>query len=216
MARQYSTISGAEIVSSICRHHKKNIALCILGMLGTAFLMVVVVLWLRTGEHIVFGILGIGLCVLFAYLLVDSISKSRRILADPENCRLFRKYGAPDTIAMQIADGSNALLTESKTALITDTFIMKHGNFETFVPFGHILLLYRKEHSTNGITDSVFLVVHDAFGDSFEYPFKVGKKHEAEMWSVAEEIAKRAPQCRIGYTQDNLNYVKQNAKKLEL
>lgn len=215
MARQYSTLSGAEIVSSIRKKHQKNIFLCILGMLGTALFMIVAIIWLRTGEHIVLGLFGVALCALFAWLLLEGISKSKKVLADPENCRLFRKYGAPDTIAMQIADGCNALLLESKTALITDLFIMKHGDFESFVPFEQVLLVYRKEHSTNGITDSVFLVVHDAFGDSYEYPFKVGKKHEAEMRSVAEEIAKRAPMCRLGYTQENLNYVKQNAKQLD-
>ena len=91
---------------------------------------------------------------------------------------------------------------------------MKHGDFESFKPFGDIVLIYKKEHSTNGIKDSVFLVAYDRFGDSVDYPFKLGKKHAGEMDAVANLIAQHAPECRFGYTQDNLRYVKEHAQQI--
>lgn len=142
------------------------------------------------------------------------ITLSIKVLTRVQYSMVFLKYGSPESIAEIIADGANSSIVSCKQTILTDKFILKKNDFETFVPLESILLLYKKEHRTNGILDSVSLVVHDEYGDDFEYPFKLGKKYEGEFNLAGAEIAKHAPNARFGYTKENLAYVKQNAKKV--
>lgn len=214
MARNYTALSGADMVKKIRSQNIISAIGCVLVILISVGMLIGGVLLLRTGNSMFYGIASLVIGVVLFWCMGRILSKSLAVLKNVAESRLFRKYGTPDELAQQISEGSVQRILESNQALVTDSFIMKHSDFESFVPFQSILLLYRKEHRTNGILDGIYLVVHDAYGDSFEYPFKLGKKHAEDMNVVANIIAQRAPNCRIGYTQENLNYVKQNAKQI--
>ncbi len=213
MGMRYTALSGAEIVKKIRSKNVGRLLLYVLGLLlavGIVFFGISQLL----GGHYFFGIAGLVVGPIVLWMVAELMSKAVATLKNVKECRLFRKYGSPDELAERIAEGSMQPLLESKQALITDSFIMKYGDFESFVPFSDVLLLYRKEHRTNGVLDGIYLVVHDSYGDSFDYPFKLGKKHTEDMNIAANEIAKSAPNCRFGYTKENLEYVKQNARKI--
>ena len=214
MAKDYASITGADIVKKI---RKKNtgriIGYSILIVVIFAFLVGIGIMLREKGNYFV-GIFGILLCALFLGFAISSLVSAAKTLRDVPGCRVFRKFGSPDAIAMQIAEHGPYPLMPGKGVLITDRFIMKENDFETFVPYEDILLLYRKEHRTNGVLDSIFLVLQDKYGDKFEYPFKLGKKHADEMNTVAQEIAKNAPHCVFGYTKENMQYAEQNKEKL--
>lgn len=213
MAKRYTALTGADIVKKV---RSQNIGAVVGGVFGILLAVGCVIFGitqLMAGE-IFFGIAGIVVGPIILWVVISMMSKALAVLKNVEESRLFRKYGTPDELAARIAEGSMQPLLESSQALVADSFIMKHGYYESFVPFSDILLLYRKEQRTNGVLTGIYLVVHDSYGDSFEYPFKMGKKHEGDMNLVADEIAKNAPNCRFGYTKDNLDYVKQNARKI--
>lgn len=212
MAR-YAELTGAQIVGAIRRKNRRSVFFGILGML-LVVLFLLGVGYMMTNGHPIYGVVGVLLCAFFLWALGTSVIKSMRILKDVENSRVFRKYGAPEALAERIAEGSLSPILDSKRALIADSFIMIHKDYESYVPFNQVMLLYRKEHRTNGVLDGIFLVVHDVYGDKFEYPFKLGKKHAGDMSVVADEILRQAPECRFGYTQENLAYVQQNCKKI--
>ena len=211
MAANYHALSGQDVIKKVRNTHIKYLIFCALGVLLAVVMLIAAGSMIRNGEGgilvMVFGVLVMLCSIYFA-------GRSFKTLGNIENCRLFRKYGTPDEIAQRISEGSLNTILDSKGSLCTDTFIMKHSDFESFVPFSEILLLYRKEHRTNGILDSIFLVVHDRYGDKFEYPFKLGKKHAGDMNEVANAIIKSAPDCRVGYTTENLQYAKQNARQI--
>ena len=146
---------------------------------------------------------------------MESMSKAFgnavRTLSDIRRARVFLKYGGPDALAMRISEGVPQMQIGS--TFVTDTYIMQTGNFETFVAFEEILLLYRHEHSTNGVKDGIALMVHDAFGDKFKYPFKLGKRHADEMQDAVQIIMQRAERAAMGYTPENLAYANMNARK---
>lgn len=214
MARDYSALSGAEMVSKIKKQNTGIFILCILGYLVAAGFLIGVLYMVKEEQSYFMGIVGLLLIAFACYAMFGVMKNAWKTRSDPENARVFRKYGSPDQLAAKISEGMGATLFDSSKAMLTDSFVMKHGDFESYVPYDQILLLYKKEHRTNGILDSIFLVVHDAYGDKFEYPFKLGKKHANEMEMAAEEIGKHAPQCAFGYTKENLAYAAQNAKKL--
>ena len=213
MAANYSALSGTQMVKQI---RGKNVRRLLLNSLGIVLAvgMLFFAFYEFRGGHWFYGIMGLAVGIIIFWLFVQNISAACATLKNVAECRVFRKYGSPDELAQRISEGSLSRLLESNKALVTDSFIMKHKDYETYVPFQSVLLLYRKEHRTNGVLDGIYLVVHDAYGDSFDYPFKLGSKHEDEMQLAANAIAQSAPNCRLGYTKENLDYVNQNARKI--
>lgn len=214
MAVSYTDLTGEQIIRKVRRQNRGTVVKCSLIILAALAFTVGIVWIIREEQRYLLGFCGILLVALVIVWMLQSISKALGVLRDVPAAPVFRKFGSPETIAARIANGADSPLIPSRTTLVGDSFIMKHGDFETYIPFESVRLMYRKEHSTNGIKDSIFLVVYDEFGDSVDYPFKLGKKHADEMRIAAEEIAKHAPDCRFGYTKENLDWVKSVARKL--
>lgn len=145
---------------------------------------------------------GLAVASLFGFRTFFTVAR------DPENAKLFRKFGSPEEIAAQIAAGVGSCLVDTKRVYVTDKFIMQKKSLESFMPYSHVVLAYKKEHSTNGIKDGVFLTVHDVYGDSIDYPFPLSRKKAEEMDRTAAVIGGAAPMCRFGYTGENLKYAK--------
>lgn len=214
MEKNLSDLTGEQMCQLI---RKMKIRQCILCVIAEVFFLLFIVMgiWgLCTGEGPAVAVLAVILGLGGAVYLVVVFRRCLRTVQDPEHCRLFRKFGSPSTLAAQIAAGYNTCIIENRNVYVTDTFIMKKNDFDSFVPYTDIVLLYRKEHRTNGIKDGVFLTVHDAYGDVFDYPFRIRKKFEKEMEQTAMRIAAAAPLCRMGYTTENLKYAKACKKEL--
>ncbi len=213
MAANYTALSGADIVKKVRGRNIRSIVLCVLGCLASVGILIFAGIEIRNNE-IGYALMAFIVGLIFLLGCIFSISKPLKTLQNVEESRIFRKFGTPDELASRISEGSMQPFFQTSQTLVTDSFIMKHGDFESYKPFRDIVLIYKKEHSTNGIKDSVFLVAYDKFGDSVDYPFKLGKKHAGEMDAVANLIAQHAPECRFGYTQDNLRYVKEHAQQI--
>lgn len=212
--KNLSNLTGDQIIRAVRGKNVKSIVgYCFILLLGVPFLWFAVH-QLRDNHDYFWAIASLALGVLFVWMGVKEIGKRMETLRNVRGCKLFRKYGDADTLASVISEGCLSRLVENKQVYVTESFLMRVDNFESFIPYESILLLYKKEHRTNGILDGIFLVAHDAYGDSYEYPFKLGKKYAGDFELAAGEIVKRAPQVRIGYTQENLAYVKALQKEI--
>lgn len=215
MAHNYSSLSGEKIIGSIRKQNKHKLVMYILAIpLLCVFLVAAVIGVLKERDQVFIMIFGVVIIVVLMYAAFNAIGKTRQKLADTEHAALFRKFGSPDSIAARIAEESATPLLDSRGTLVCASFIMKHGSFESYIPFDQALLVYRQEHSTNGIKDSVFLVVHDAYGDSVQYQFRMGKKGTEQMQEIMRHISQQNDQCAVGYSQQNLSYARLNAKKV--
>lgn len=214
MSRSYQSLSGEEIIKKIRSKNRRTVLLCALGDLAVVG-AAAVLLFMTANEHrYVYAIIGLLVCVLFFVALTTVMKAALTTLKDVANAKLFRKFGAPERLAEAISAGAEHPLLESRQTLAADSFIMKHNDFESYVPYSAVLLCYKKEQRTNGILTSVSLVVHDAYGDKTEYPFKMGKRHEGEMNDVMRQIAEQAPNAAFGYTPQNLKYAAANARRI--
>lgn len=162
-----------------------------------------------SNAEFVMGLLTLAVGALCGWVFGKKLIENIKVALQPRRATVFRKYGAPDEIADRIFLGRENVLLEQSYVIITEDYILHRKHYETFVPLADILLVYRKEHRTNGILDSISLVVHDRYGDSYEYPFKMGKKFAGDMDFAVGEMIKRMPNCRLGYDKQNLQYVKE-------
>ncbi|MBR6420962.1 MAG: hypothetical protein IKS42_11560 [Oscillospiraceae bacterium] len=208
----YRAITGEQILKKI---RGKNIIYVVLGgiaCLAGIGLLILAGTMLHNDDDTFAAAGFVGLAFIVCGLF--GVIKGAKVLKNVENLRIFRKFGSPDELAARISEGCAASFYETSKTLVTESFIMKQGDFESYKPFEDIILIYKKEHRVNGIKDSESLVAYDKFGDSAEYPFKLGRKYAGKMEETANLIAKRAPECLIGYTDDNLSYVKTHAQQL--
>lgn len=213
MAHNYSALTGDKIVQSIRKQNRHKLVMYILAIpFLCLFLVGMLTYMIQEHDEYVIGVIAIVVLSLLLYADVSSIGKTRKALAEAENCALFRKFGSAERIAAKIAEESAAPLLDSRGTIICESFIMKHGNFESYIPFDHALLVYRQEHSTNGIKDAVFLVVHDVYGDSVQYQFKMGKKGKELMQEMMAHISQKNEHCAVGYSQQNLSYARTNTR----
>lgn len=162
-----------------------------------------------SNAEFVMGLLTLAVGALCGWVFGKKLIENIKVALQPRRATVFRKYGTPDEIADRIFLGRENVLLEQSYVVITEDYILHRKHYETFVPIADILLVYRKEHRTNGILDSISLVVHDRYGDSYEYPFKMGKKFAGDMDFAVGEMIKRMPDCRVGYDKQNLQYVKE-------
>lgn len=214
MAIQYADLTGAQIVGKVRKRNRGIIVKsALLIVLLLAFLVGVIWMIRESGRYLL-GIFGIFIIAVLMYVLLQSIGNASNVLKDVEAAPVFRKFGAPETIAARIANGSGSPLLATRRTLIGDGFIMKQGDFESYIPFESVRLMYRKEHRTNGVKDSIFLVVYDEYGNSVEYPFQLGRKHADEMRTAVDEIVRQSTDCRVGYTRENIEWIRSVAKKL--
>lgn len=207
--KDLENLTGETLVQHIRKTNRNKAAA--MGIAGAAFIAVILIITavmldgdMDTGTYVI----SLIICAGMAVFLTVCCWRYAKVARDPEHAKLFCKYGTPDDIAAQIAAGMGRCIVNTRKAYVTDTFIMHKSNIESFIPYSHAVLAYKKEHSTNGIKDGVFLTVHDVYGDSFDYPFPLSKKKADEMDRTAAAIAAGAPMCRFGYTRENLNYAK--------
>lgn len=213
MAHNYSTLTGDKIVKSIRKQNRHMLVTYILAVPFLCLFLVGTLMYIiQKRDEYVIGVIAIVVLSLLLYADFSSIGKTRKVLAEAEHCALFRKFGSPEQIAAKIAEESTAPLLDSRGTMICKSFIMKHGNFESYIPFEQALLVYRQEHSTNGIKDAVFLVVQDVYGDSVQYQFKMGKKGKEMMQEMMAHISQQNEQCVFGYSQQNLSYARANMR----
>lgn len=214
MKKDYSNLTGDEVVRSVRKKNQQKRLLCVLAVLLAAAGMVGIFIWIIRMHEFVYGILLLLLCVCVIVASFTGIANAGKVLANVEGCRLFRKYGTPETIAARVAAESSNPMLDCKGTLICNSFIMKHGDFESFIPFDKALHIYRREHRTNGIQDGVYLVVSDLYGDKQEYSFKFGRKGKTMMAEIMDHIMQQAPQCAAGYSREAIDYAKQHVQKL--
>ena len=209
----YRTLDGKKLTAQVRRKNRSRVSWNIFYIFCLIAVMAAILIYnvLENHEYLM-TIVVLLLCSFGIWALVSSIIKAVGVLRDVPNSRVFRKYGTPDEIAARIAEESGEPILRCRQTLLTRSFIMRTDEPQSYIPLEKAALIYRKEHRTNGIKDSVSLVVHDWYGDQFEYPFKLGKKHAAEMDLAANTIINAASACRVGYTPENLSYIRTNTQ----
>lgn len=214
MSRNYQTLTGDTIIRKVRGKNICNAIICVLGYLAVTALVIYLLHMTSTQHRYLYAIIGLLLCILFYAGLTFWLKRTLSTLKDVSRARVFRKYGSPEQLAEIISAGAAHPLLESRHALIADTFIMKHNDYESYIPFSDVILCYRKEQRTNGVLTGIYLVVQDVYGEKIEYPFKMGKSHLGEMTDVMRHISEQAPNAAFGYTQQNLKYADANVKAI--
>lgn len=166
-----------------------------------------------SGEYamcIVTGLIS-GVCI---YFFAAKALRALKMAVAPQKATVFRKYGEPEEIADRINRGLENILLEQRDVIVTEEYILRRKCYETFVPLTDIMWMYRKEHRTNGVLDSIALVVFDRYGEQYEYPFSLKKQFAGDMDFVFGEISKRVPDCILGYNPVNMAHAKENKKPI--
>ncbi len=189
MELRYMTAEA--LVEELRKKHKKQrtIALIVMifGILASAFFYMVAIP------------AGITLTVCFVVIPLIFFLHFHSKVKKPEELRLFKNYGTPDELASLLRIGSDGILHQSRSLLLTTQFLMNPNDLESVMPLSCVQLAYIHTSSYNGIPTSQTMKVHDIYNHTLEYSFKLGKKGRAEIEEILLGMVSAAPWIMIGY-----------------
>ena len=128
----------------------------------------------------------------------------------PERAEVFRKYGAPDTVAERIRNGSEDVFFQNGRLVVTEQYLLDTERPETLLFFPHALTVY-----PDGVKGrEEYLIVYDSWGRKLRYPYTNGKQQVMKADILTDKIRKHAPGCRSGHRPEDMDYVKQHQQPL--
>lgn len=209
-----TTLTGPKLVSKIRRANLWKLFVFGLLLLLGILIVAAAVAFVRNEHEYLKAILMLAVGVLLCWWSGTEFGKRLKVLVNVRNSRMFRKYGSPEEIASIISNSAESSLIVNKKVLLTESFIFTPSNPESYVPFESVRLFYRKEHRTNGVQDGLYITVWDEFGDTYDYPFKMGTRHAVDFEDAMKELSVRCKNTMIGYSAANISTVKANKRDI--
>ena len=90
MKQNYADLTGDSIVRGVRKKNNQKRLLCLLGVIAAAAGMIGAFIWIVRMHEFFYGGVLVVLCAFGAYAAFTGVSKANKVLADVENCRLFR------------------------------------------------------------------------------------------------------------------------------
>ena len=209
-----TTLTGRKLTAKIRRASLwKAFVYGLLLLLGILILAAAVA-FVRDEHEYLKPILMLAVGAVLCWWSGAEVVKRLKVLVNVRSSRMFRKYGSPEEIASIIANGAESSLIVNKKVLLTESFIFSPSIPESYVPLDSVRLFYRKEHRTNGIQDGLYITVWDEFGDTYDYPFKMGSRHAVDFEDAMKELFVRCKNAQSGYSVEKIAAVKANKREL--
>lgn len=195
-------LTGKQLTDKI--RQSANLMLAI--FLPSAILALLLGIFLVIRFRLVGAVIGTLLLMLPIRFILNALPQRLH----PERADVFRKYGTPDEIAERIRDGSNDIFFDNGRLVCTEQYLLDKEKPETLLFFPHALNTY--PDGVRGREER--LIVYDSWGQKLCYPFTNGKQQVFRIDILTDKIRKLSPECRNGHRPEDLEYVRQHAKKL--
>jgi len=232
---QTTPLSGADVMERVegSLAGKGNAYLIsALIMLGIPFVLMVVFLLNGMDRSDVFNI-HLVFMILFGpvwLILMIAFLRGRSDEKKVPSHLIFRRYGGPAGVAAVINAANYQIVYEDKhhQFRLTPTYIMKPGDYSTFMPLSHIRLACKEDRRSaavlalfvspllaaavsKGKTSGLFLSAYNCYGDQNDYRFTNELTGgSAEIDRIIQMIPGYAPHCAIGDSPDTRAYLAMN------
>jgi len=200
------TITGTEILTELHNKYDRFMKYALASLIVTSvFAAFMLYAWITGGLIFAAVLVAISLIVFLVF---------RKRASNVEDLALFKRYGSPEEIAAHLRQGSDRVIYQTNTFLMTDSFFMNPSNLETFIPFSDIQLAYLYKQSTNFIPTEQGLALHDIYNNQVRFSFHVGKKGRTEIEMIMVRLKMAAPWIALGYSTQNTRAAAANKIKI--
>ncbi|MBQ8922878.1 MAG: hypothetical protein IJ060_12125 [Oscillospiraceae bacterium] len=225
-------LSAADVLENVTRFYSKKTNGVLIGLIVMqCFLAIIVYAALLSGmdkvgaEALVYGF-SIMFGILGLILLIAAFVKSRKE-KHPEKHLVFQRYGGAEGVAATFNEAYGRVEYADKRFMLTPTFIMKPGDFTTFIPNKCLLLVCKEDRRGQAAMamllgallasaiysnkpTGLFLTAYNCYGDHIDYQF-TGKPAQVDY--IVNLVQPFAPQCAIGDSPQTRAYLAQNIRK---
>lgn len=139
---------------------------------------------------------------LIFYFLVKKLRTHIEDYRDVESHAVFAAYGTPDEIAAVLSDPCNEQLLDSRSVILTKSYLMMRKDYLTYLPLSEIKMMAVRAFT--GKINQVYLEVFPQSGSKCIYRFEktpvfrsVIKRQEEIEAAVREHMAVYSPECKI-------------------
>jgi len=226
-------LSAADVLENVTKFYSKKTNNILIGLIVLQCFCGLIILPSAlssaedrvTGQAVVMGIsvfAGIIVLILLPVLLVR-----RHRERHPERHQVFLRYGGAEGVAAAFNEAYGRVEYADKRFMLTPTFIMKPGDFTTFIPNKYLLLVCKEDRRGQAAMillvgalfasamygnkpSGLFLSAYNCFGDRVDYQFS-GKAAQVDY--IVNLVQPFAPQCAIGDSPQTRAYLAQNIRK---
>lgn len=145
---------------------------------------------------------------IFAILADIVFYKTIKLVIYPEKSDIFKKYGNVDKIQKIIDEINTTKIYEDKNLIISENYICDRNDIEKIVKCSDILGIYKEIHKVNYIIDCYKIIIIDKYGQETSYAYKPSDDQLCNQ--LLHLLSFKCKNAKLGYTQDVLNYVKNN------
>lgn len=176
--------------------HIRNVIFWLLALLFMiAALILVIASWrMGFGKELSLLIMCIIFIPMISVILIEEILKS-----DGQKHSLFQKYGAADILTERLQEGGEHILLETKTIVLTESYIIDQRNYENYIPYGKLAAFEIDDglvHKMLFGSSDVYLNMLDAAGDRFNCVIR--PKDLCHKSTIVTLIKKQAPHAKYG------------------
>lgn len=144
----------------------------------------------------------------FAIFALIQTTKSIKLIINPFNSNVFKKYGSVEKIVRIYDEIDRTTEFKNDSIVISKNYLCDKKRAENLVAFNDVLAIHKLVHKVNFQVDYYQIVITDKYGE--EIRFKFGRKEENLVDFLIETIANRTPNAEVGYTQDELDHIQRN------
>ena len=180
MARNYTGLTGKKLIRAINRKNRHGLVRSLLYTPAALAAAGLTIPFMKdTGNYpagVIVMLIALGIAAAFGM----NIPRQIKMMTDAEDSGFFRTQGNADEIASLIESEYEVPLLDDEGTLICRSFIMTHGDFESFKRFEDLFSVNLQVYSKNGVPMRLYFSVTDLGGDHRTYPVKLKYQKEAD------------------------------------
>lgn len=190
MARNYASLTGKKLIQAINRKNRHGLVRSLLYTPAALLVAGLTIPFMKSTGNYPAGVIVMLIALGCAAAFGMNIPKQIKMITDAEDSQFFRTQGNANEIAYLIESEYEVPLLDDEGTLICRSFIMTHGDFESFKRFDTVMMVQLQVYSKNGIPMRLYFSVTDLGGDHRTYPLKL--KYQAEAEQILHQIKMQA------------------------
>ena len=150
--------------------------------------------------------------VVAGFFAVKSFFTSVLLAVKPINDDVFKKYGTPDNVSKILKEIEQNKIYEDKNMIMSKKYITDKRDISKLVSCDDILGAHKVIHRTNYVIDYYGVEITDKYRKIIDYTYDTSE--EETVNKILGILSQVCPNAVIGYTNDELKNINNNAVKL--
>ena len=149
---------------------------------------------------------------LFTIVAVVAFIKKIILVFKPLRSDVFKKFGDLDKLTQICDELKHTKEYEDNSIVISKNYISHPERINMLIEIEGVLAVHKSVHKTNFFVDYYQVVITDNYGETFNFTYP--EDEEEKCLYVLGLLAEKCKNAKFGYTQEAMDYVRNNKATL--